>query len=460
MKKNDELFKAIMEKNPDKVKTLLDAKADVNMKYYANGQTPLMYAVRYECLETIKRICEKNPDKQMTDSKGKTVFDQYKTLARTNPSMKALLDSILLPTTTNPDEELKHAHTTIAALQKEKRQLLRKESKYDSPKTEKGESKVESMKIKTFKRLVENGLRDAFTIAKAIEEERVRKSPDSVDKVIEMVQSAAPAIQDQLRIQGVGTGITLVAMFIQIYRRKRDQAEAGRIVKAFTNDFKLIDDARLETVSDVLAKRYSRQILQLKITVRTTVDGSMIANPGPGDSVFILAKAIVKRVIYSIVSGENEYYPKSRSLFSKEEKIPMPIEKRCIMATAIGNGSDDENVALATEMVYPKPWTVEGVLDYSGRRVESSGQKAELYIRSDTDHPKYGFIVAERKEARALGFQLNPSVSDPFANIASVSRPVTGYPVQFFGDSTGSSQRQPLLEPDNDRSNQCCCIIL
>jgi hypothetical protein len=460
MKLNSELQKAIIAGNIDQVNSLLEAKAEINSQDPQTGQTPLMCAVFYRHISVIKLICDQKPDKQLTDFRGKNVFSYCDQLKKREQSLGELVESILNPKTTNIED--KYLYLTVLADQQRKTDKIQIE--LFKVKDQK-EIKLykEPIKIRAFKKLVKNGLSEAFSVAQAIEDQRMQKCPDSVDKAVQMIIAAAPAIEEVAKVKGLGMGISAVGLFIQIYKRKREKAQASHVVNAFINDNTLIDDSKLQEVSNALAKRYYNQIMLLKISVKMEKNVE-VSNPRPGDSIFILAKAIVKRIIYSIASGENQFY--RTSIFSKQEVIPMPIEQRCIMATVCGIDNGEEKVTLVTEMDVTTSWTVSGILDFSGIRVEGvTENKTEFYTRSHTNYKKYGFYLGDKAEAERLGFTLNRSISVSMLSPSSSPVSPQSVPVGFFSQpvSPVSNLNQPLLDKSkkSQESETCChCSVM
>jgi hypothetical protein len=450
--KNQDLRTAIAGKT-EQVKSLLESKAEINHQDPKNGgQTPLMCAVYYRRIDVIQLICDQKPDKELKDLSGKTAFNHCDLLKKRDPTLGKLVEKILNSETMDED--------SITALAAQQRKTDKSQIELFKVKDQKEIKRYKDpIKIRAFKKLVKNGLSEAFYIAKEIEEQRMQKCPDSVDKAIQMIITASPAIENVLKIQGLSMGINTVSLFIQIYKRRREKAQASHVVNAFTNDFKVIDDAKLRVVSNALAERYRDQIMCLIISIK--MEKSIeVADPRPGDSIFILAKAIVRRIIYSIASGENEFYP--TSFLSKQEVIPMPIEQRCIMATVCKTDNDEERVTLSTDMLTSTPWTVSGILDYTGIKVKGvTENKTEFYTRSHTDYKKYGFYLGDKAEVERLSFKLNSSVA--FSLSPSSNSVPPSVSVSFFSQPPApvSNLKQPLLRtPKQSQESETCCRCL
>jgi|SRR6218665_131874 len=68
------LMACIVKGNLEIAKTLIDKKADVNFAD-ANGNTALIYAVKFNNIEALKLLLKSNIDKKYVDKSGKTAFE-------------------------------------------------------------------------------------------------------------------------------------------------------------------------------------------------------------------------------------------------------------------------------------------------------------------------------------------------------------------------------------------------
>lgn len=442
----------------EEVKSLLDVKADVNVVDPKTGQSLLILAVRHQNLAVLREICNKNPKTSVKDNQGKDVFYYCRLLGQMDAGQQKLMESIISPKS-NINEKSTILEERLIHEQKKNSQLRIEVLKAKQRQKEK--SSEEPIKIRAFRKLIENGLREAFAIAKAIEEERLQKCPDSVDNLIKIITSLTPTIESRLKLDGLSMGINAIDMFIRFYRKRGDRVKAANVVKAFANDYKIVDDRKLEMVSDALSKRYFWQIMCLIISTKT--ESKVVRpDPRPGDSIFKLSMVIIDRIVYSISCGENETY--SVSFWKKQEIIPIEIEKRCVMATLSKTDSNDAQAILETEVKSSKEWTSSGLLDFSGIKVQIGSNKVELYTQKHTDYQKYGFYLAEEAEAKKLGFKLNPLAIDPFVHTKEEKHTPRLFESLPKMTETTQSINQPLLANQTvtpeDNNCQCHCIIL
>ncbi len=452
------LFEAIGQRNFIAVEDFLRNGADVNAAD-TGEETPLMKAVMSNSIELVRLIVKYKPDIFRKNNLGLTAMDLTQDME--NQDVLLLLMSPTSVAISN-EEKYEKIYQNLDNMNKQKDQLkmnnILLEQKLQNYSVKNRFGYPETLKTKALYQLLIGGIRDSVTISKKILDKEIQKTNDTSGMVVNVLTQTAPMIQGQLDGIVSTLGMALVIGIARVYDyfcKRKERLEVKRISDAFSNDFGSIDDNLLEDISHAVIYRYYDQLHQLTLSTTVSQGGQERPDPRPGDGVFVLATAIINRIISSIIRGRNNFY------HSNGEEIPVPVVQRCIHAL-YKEIWDEKSCAqsLKTEEIKETAWTVKGVLDRTGIKYSNEKNEESFYTKSgSTKHDRYGFRRVSTEgiqEIAELKFQQIRVLKEEKYSLKN------DLPQRFI-NGQNRKEYHPLPEADMEfqAEKSCCqCIIL